>query len=231
MNINKKAVQCFRNQMARCNNPKNPRYKDNGAKGIVVEYSMESFVVWYVENIKNFDGKSPSVGRIDHSRGYSFNNIRFESLADNSMERISRAGTTKPMRSVHIVDFETQKIIKTVASLKAAEKETGICSVHISNYCKGRLNKTKGGLTFRFAGDTARGEVRAFVDRSKSRCRRVLIINAKTMLPILIASSLTQAASATGVNKSHIGKYCSGYLKMSSGGYTFRYLGPDEYAD
>lgn len=66
------ASTCYYNQKARCNIRTNPRYKDNGAKGIKVSYTIREFIGWYLEHIKNYKGDSPSVGRIDHSKGYSF---------------------------------------------------------------------------------------------------------------------------------------------------------------
>lgn len=144
------AAACYDNQRRRCYCKTNPRYKDNGAKGLTVDYQKRQFISWYLYHIKSFTGGRPSVGCIDHSKGYSFDNIRIESLSENSSERIKRVGPTRKRRPVHIIDFNSGKIIKSVASLAAAEAETGIHAGHIYSYCMGRHKKTKSGLTFRF---------------------------------------------------------------------------------
>lgn len=82
--IIKKAYNVWRGQRGRCYNKKHHSYKYWGKKGIKVEYSSREFIGWYLENIKKYKGKSPSIGRIDHSKNYSFNNIIIESIQDNS---------------------------------------------------------------------------------------------------------------------------------------------------
>lgn len=148
--IIRKAINCFHNQKRRCYTKTNPRYKDYGAKGITVKYTRQEFIDWFMVEYPKFNGDLPSVGRIDHSQGYTLNNIRFESMADNSMERILRVGTTKERRAIHIIEYETQSIVKTVESLMEAARETGVHATHIVKYCKGKLNRSKTGLTFRY---------------------------------------------------------------------------------
>lgn len=144
----KTAYQCFNNQRRRCYTKTNPRYKDNGAKGIRVLYSVREFIYWYLENIRHYEGTRPSVGRIDHSKDYSFDNIKIESLADNSMERIIRVGPTRPRRPVWAI-HKSGKVTFCVSGSEAA-KLTGVQDAHISKYCDGILKRTYGGYTFRY---------------------------------------------------------------------------------
>lgn len=148
-----KAVNCFNNQKRRCYTKTNPRYKDNGAKGIRVEYTRQEFIDWFISEYPKFNGEKPSVGRIDHSKSYSLNNIRFESTSDNSMERILRVGTTRERRAIHIIEHETQSIVKTVGSLTEAARETGVHASHITRYCNGKLKVSKTGFTFRYVDE------------------------------------------------------------------------------
>ena len=147
----KKAVTAFNNQRRRCYTASSPRYKDNGAKGISVEYSLRDFIGWFLHHIELYKGASPSVGRLDHSKNYSFDNIRLESLADNSMERIKRIGTTKPRRAVNIIWAKTNEIIAIASSVLDAAKYTGAKPGHIPKYCRGIHKQTKRGFTFRYA--------------------------------------------------------------------------------
>ncbi len=88
----RKALETIVDQRRRCSNPKNSGYKTYGAKGIKVEYTSRQFIAWYLENIKKFKGKKPSVGRIDHSKNYTFDNIEIQSCSDNAKERCDRLG-------------------------------------------------------------------------------------------------------------------------------------------
>ena len=145
----KSAYTAWANQRRRCYIKTNPRYKDNGAKGITVEYSSRDFVGWYLFNIKKFTGKNPSVGRLDHSKSYTFENIRIESLEDNSMERIQRVGTTRPRRSVIITDYDSGEHLMIAASHKEAESLTGVFSTHVARYCSGKIKRSKDGYGFK----------------------------------------------------------------------------------
>lgn len=149
----KKALVCFNNQKRRCYTKTNPRYKDNGAKGIRVLYSKNEFIDWFVQNYKTFNGQRTSVGRIDHSKSYSIDNIRFESLAENSLERIKRVGPTKPRIKILILDADTMEPIFVANSTFEASDLTGIQKSHISKYCTGKLKKSKRGYTLRYADD------------------------------------------------------------------------------
>ncbi len=142
------AIECFHNQRRRCYTKTNPRYKDNGALGITVDYTLREFVGWYLEHIKAFDGKDPSVGRIDHSKSYSLTNIRIESLADNSMERIIRVGPTRGRRRVII--YKNGSYVGIAGSLIAAERSTGACCAHIPKYCEQTIIQSRSGYSFRW---------------------------------------------------------------------------------
>lgn len=151
------ACTAYDNQKRRCYGKNNPRFKDNGAKGIKVLYSKIDFIAWYLHEIKNYVGKNPSVGRIDHDKSYSFDNIRIESLEDNSLERIQRCGPTKERRPIVIIDYKSGNLIKIVQSAVEAEKETGVSRKHISKYCTGKLCKSKTGFTFKYwSGDESK---------------------------------------------------------------------------
>lgn len=146
----KKASIAYDNQKRRCYCKTNPRYKDNGEKGIKVLYSKKDFIAWYLHYIKEYKGKNPSVGRIDHSKSYSFDNIRIESIQDNSNERIQRCGPTRSRKKVYIIIAHTKEKIMIADSIRQAAKLTGAQQGHIPKYCRKELNKTKNGYTFEY---------------------------------------------------------------------------------
>lgn len=221
--ILEKARNCFYNQRQRCYTKTNPYFNNYGAKGIRVEYDRIAFMDWFLKEFKKFNEEFPSVGRIDHSKNYSFSNIRFESLADNSLERIMRVGTTGPRRAIHIIDAQTKKIIKTVESLVEAGKEAGICHTHISGYCKGKHGTTESGLTFRYVDEIPSDNVKKFEKKSKLKCP-IIICDGKTSSPIFIAYNSYEVMMLTGIHKAHINRYCRGELKISKAGYSLKYL-------
>ena len=90
--ILKKAKKSYSAQKTRCYNKTSTQYKWYGAKGICVEYTQSDFINWYLNAFKKFKGNRPTVGRIDHSKNYSLDNIEMISQSDNSKERISRSG-------------------------------------------------------------------------------------------------------------------------------------------
>lgn len=149
--ILKKAHASFHGQRGRCYNEKNPKFKTYGAKGIRVEYSKPEFMEWYLREYKSFNGEDPTIGRIDHSGNYSFENIRFESLYDNSMERIERVGTTVPRKRVFIIDFETGEKLMLATSMIEAGRLAETNPNHIPKYCNGQWKKTSKGFTFAWA--------------------------------------------------------------------------------
>ena len=85
-----RADRVYRAQLSRCRNKNNAKYKNYGGRGISVQYSAIEFFHWFKKNKpKSLAGMS--VGRLDHSKSYSFDNIVFQSIRDNSRERVNRS--------------------------------------------------------------------------------------------------------------------------------------------
>lgn len=73
-------------QRARCSNPRHSHYASYGGRGIRVEYSAKEFVRWYTQNV----AKGMHVGRIDHEKNYSFDNLVVQTGRENSLEVYDR---------------------------------------------------------------------------------------------------------------------------------------------
>lgn len=54
------------------------------------EMSSREFINWWLVEIKKFKGYRPTVGRKDHSRGYSWSNIEIQSMRENVREMLFR---------------------------------------------------------------------------------------------------------------------------------------------
>ncbi len=53
-------------------------------------FGAREFMSWWLEGLKTFNGTRPTCGRLDHSRGYTWDNFRMEDMADNSREMAAR---------------------------------------------------------------------------------------------------------------------------------------------
>ena len=76
----------------RCNNPKWPQYKHYGERGIRVceeWYNFRTFMEWAYANGYDKDAKRGecTIDRIDNSKGYSPDNCRWVTLAENLRNR------------------------------------------------------------------------------------------------------------------------------------------------
>lgn len=216
--LKQKANVCFDNQNRRCYTKNNPRYKDNGAKGIRVEYTRQEFVNWYLKNYPSKKDKW-SVGRIDHSKSYSLDNIRFETLAENSMERILRVGTTKPRRKIIIHDCISGEDVFIAESAAEAAKLTGIDRSHVRKYCLGYCRRSAKGFSLRYLNETRIDKKSKYKPKSK---KKILVFGCNNKL-FCIAYGSADASRKTGVHASHIARYCAGYLKKSKNGYSFKW--------
>lgn len=148
----RKAYQSWTDQISRCYRPKTEAFKYYGALGIKVCYSSREFVSWYLHALKKFKGRVPSVDRVDSSLHYCFCNIRLKEHYNNAVEGLLRGDHSKRWRPIHIVDFSSKKILKTVANASIASRETGVWRNNVVLHCVQKGNRgQKTGVTFRYA--------------------------------------------------------------------------------
>jgi hypothetical protein len=121
----KRAQGIFNGQRQRCQNENFDSYKHYGAKGIRVEYSPRDFIGWWISEFKRLGLKHPSVGRIDHSKNYSFDNIEMVEHADNAREMITRTGGNLEKKPVVLVD-QLNGDVHAFAQVKYASKFSGV---------------------------------------------------------------------------------------------------------
>lgn len=117
---------CYSNMLARCHNPKNKRFKDYGAKGILVCERWRNSASAFHEDM----GDCPdgfTIDRIDNTKGYYPDNCRWVSRAENQRNRM-----ISKRWFVHEIEFPAAQEAAdyfhvTVATIKA--------------WCEGRLAK------------------------------------------------------------------------------------------
>lgn len=122
-----RAYGIWNSQRQRCHNPKDHAYKYYGAKGIRVEYEVRDFIGWWIASYLVVKPKSPSVGRIDHSKNYSFDNIEMVEHADNAREMYHRTGGNITVASTPVVLFNDEECHAFSTNIYAA-KFAGVTS-------------------------------------------------------------------------------------------------------
>ncbi len=137
----KRAHQVFYDQKARCYNKKHKWYKYWGGKGIDQEYTCREFVSWWVFNLKTFKGKWPTVGRIDHSKNYSFDNIIMQDMSENCKESAARNDFGRASNKKVYVYSKSRSHIATFCTQGDAAKFFGIHNWTIKNIIKGKKHK------------------------------------------------------------------------------------------
>lgn len=132
MKSRNKVYQIYSGQIKRCNDTGRKDYKFYGLRGIKVYYTWHEFLAWWRENEDGFI--NPSCGRIDHTKGYSLDNIRMEEYADNVQEAQTR---------------KRKNVVVTFESISAASISLGIDKRWLSNICRGKACQRKD-FTIRF---------------------------------------------------------------------------------
>lgn len=136
--IQRKAYALYQCQMQRCYNKNKPIYKRYGGRGLTVDYSREDFIAWFEKNISLFQGGDPTIGRLDHSRGYSFDNIRIESASQNSYERHTRNRGSGPKKRIGLFSKKDDSCIAVFYSQSDCCREIGVSDNVVYRSCYGR---------------------------------------------------------------------------------------------
>jgi hypothetical protein len=133
----------LRNIKQRCNNPKNPCYKNYGGRGItclITENELKE--LWFRD--KAYEMKQPSIDRKNSNGNYEFNNCQYLEQRDN----IGKAN--KETKSRIILQFAiNNKFIKEWESISEASRKLNIIRTSINNSLN-YWSKTSGGFIWRY---------------------------------------------------------------------------------
>lgn len=149
----RRADSIYCGQRDRCENSRCEKYHRYGLRGIKVQYNKRQFIKWYLENLPYYNGKDlPSVGRIDHDSDYNFENIKLESLSENSRERMIRNPNPckKPIKPIRIYNNNTGEIIAIVKTTRQAALLTGASKSGVFYQVQNPKILKKRQLKFRF---------------------------------------------------------------------------------
>lgn len=136
--------QKYSDQKSRCYNKNHRLYPKYGGKGLTVDYTAYDFLVWflrkYPEFYRKYPNNRPSVGRVDHDKGYSLDNIEIQTVAQNTAECIKRNGNPSPYGTKLNLD-SVKKIRKELAkgiTLRDLAEKYGVTKGAISAIKTGR---------------------------------------------------------------------------------------------
>lgn len=140
--------ESYNNQKNKCNNPKNKWFKYYGGKGLKVHYSAREFIGWWLYNLKTFKGKTATVSRVDHNKGYLFENIKMECVSVNSRESFLRNKiptlsviNTGIKISVHC--RKTKNIIAIIPTIRETARLFNVSQRLIQKVIRGDILNTK----------------------------------------------------------------------------------------
>ena len=142
-----KLYHIYTNQKTRCRNKNRRHYKRYGARGLNVNYSFKELADWFKDNIKEYKGEIEdlSIGRIDHDKGYFLDNIKLQTMSENSREKAIRNNPIKK-RPILIKDAKSGEKLITARSTIEASEFTEVDRWSMYKVLKGEIRQTKGFL-------------------------------------------------------------------------------------
>lgn len=131
--VARKAYSVCRGQKFRCGPKAKPvDFKNYYGKGIRVEYSYKQFVNWFMSEYEKWPYKDDIiVGRIDHNKNYSLDNIRFETTNESWAEFYNRTERSPFKSKSHKVVFLSKNGIQTFSSKRMAAKSIGVDHIRL----------------------------------------------------------------------------------------------------
>lgn len=147
MKLIKKGSICYRSMKVRTSDDS----KLKKYAGLGVHFSQREFLYWWIIQNRFFKMNISTVGRIDHSKGYYFDNIILQEKSDNSKEARIRNGQNFQSRKVNI--FYSGALIAEASSLYQAAQCSKLRKSAIEHQCKkiGNESLYKSNWSFRFA--------------------------------------------------------------------------------
>ncbi len=112
------------------------------------EPTVREFMGWWLEALKLFTGTTPTCGRIDHSRGYSWGNFEMQDMADNSREMAKRTNVRRRQtltfgKRVDVFIKGTDIKTGSLPSIRAAAEFFGVSQRLIQFLVRGDYQNSK----------------------------------------------------------------------------------------
>lgn len=130
----------------RCTNPKTSKYHLYGGKGIEVCDKWKTFEGFWEDNQELYSDDL-TIDRIDSSKGYTKDNVRWISKEKNSSETTKR----RPVVQYRIALLPEKHLVEIQQweSAKCAADALGLVAAHITTVCSGKRS-THGGFAWKY---------------------------------------------------------------------------------
>lgn len=109
------------------------------------DFNSREFIGWWIENTQNFSGTTPTCGRLDHSKGYRWDNIEIQDNRDNAKEMAVRtkAGLRgKRMNQKTVLVLRDEKVHGSFCSIKAAAEFFGVSFSTVKRLLSGKTKNS-----------------------------------------------------------------------------------------
>jgi hypothetical protein len=112
------------------------------------EYSTREFVGWWLHNLKSFKGTVPTCGRIDHKKGYSWDNIFMQDMKENSREGFLRnkmhiKASLKNREKVNVHCKKTGDLIAVIPSIRDTARVFSVSQRLVQFLVRGKYKSSK----------------------------------------------------------------------------------------
>lgn len=212
----KRTESAYNNQKFRCENIKSKDFKSYGQKGIKVLYTKNELIEW-VGN-QNILPDRFVIGRIDHSKSYSLDNIKLETVSESIKEvhsRLPNPGKLKA-KTVLIHCALTHRIVAECESTRIAAKRVGVNQIVVWNSCNGGETKDPQ-FYFRYRDFP-------YIPKKKLKVAKKIAIMTKNYSEILcIAKSAKEAAEFTEMTNKAVYDQCRALTKAHQSKFGFKY--------
>lgn len=108
-------------------------------------FTKREFMGWWLKSLKAFKGTKPTCGRIDHTKGYSWENIVMQDNRDNARESFVRNKIKERFPKTHrkptpvlVKDKKSGKTVFKFDSITSAAKKLNLSVSYVSQLISGK---------------------------------------------------------------------------------------------
>lgn len=110
-------------------------------------YKVREFIHWWLENLKTKSWNRPTCGRLDHSKGYSWDNIEMQEMADNSREMVYRTNGIQREKAkgkkILVKCKQTDEVVNEFNSIRETAQHFGVSQRLVQFIVYGKYKHSK----------------------------------------------------------------------------------------
>lgn len=110
-------------------------------------FTVREFIGWWLGELKTFNGIKPTCGRIDHSKGYTWDNFILQDMADNSREGAKRncfsANNRTSSKRIFVYRKDDGVCVGSFGSIRMAARFCGVSQRLIQFIVRGKYKNSQ----------------------------------------------------------------------------------------